>query len=70
MLGKLGFSVELGRDASEYLQDEIKGLSGPHKLQKKKRKKIEKILICKQVVLSCLWKLELDVSFSDLKTQG
>lgn len=38
MLGKLGFSAELGREVREYLQDEIKGLSGSYELQKEWRK--------------------------------
>lgn len=40
MLGKLGFSVGLVREAREKpsLQDEIKGLSGPYELQKEWRK--------------------------------
>lgn len=38
MLGKLDFTVELGREVREYLQDEIKGLLGPYELQKEWRK--------------------------------
>lgn len=38
MLGKLDFSVELGSEVREYLQDEIKGLLGSYELQKGWRK--------------------------------